>query len=37
MKWSDGSTLCVVEYGLGNNEGQVENDYGLIGVVMVGL
>jgi hypothetical protein len=29
--------LCVVDYGLGNNEGGAENDYGLIGMVMVGL
>ncbi len=34
---NDGYALCVVDYGLGNNEGWVENDYGLIGVVMVGL
>jgi hypothetical protein len=34
---NDGYALCVVDYGLGNNEGRVENDYGLIGVVMVGL
>ncbi len=34
---NDGSSLCVVGYGLGNNEGGVESDCGLIGVAMVGL
>jgi hypothetical protein len=34
---NDGFWLCVVDYGLGNNEGGAENDYGLIGMVMVGL
>jgi hypothetical protein len=34
---NDGFSLCVVDYGLGNNEGVVESDCGLIGVTMVGL